>query len=69
MSKFHQYVYGRHFVIYTDHKPLMYLFDESKSIPPLASARVQRWALALSAYNYSIKYRKGDDISNADATP
>ena len=67
VSKFHQYVYSRHFVIYSDHKPLMYLFDESKFIPPLASARVQRWALTLSAYNYSIKYRKGDDMSNADA--
>ena len=67
VSKFHQYLYGRHFVIFSDHKPLMYILDQSKSIPSMASARVQRWALDLSAYDYSIKYRRGDDMSNADA--
>ena len=67
VTKFHQYLYGRHFVIYSDHKPLMYIFGESKSIPSVASARVQRWALTLSAYTYSIKYRKGEDMCNADA--
>ena len=48
-------------------KPLMYIFGESKSIPSVASARVQRWALTLSAYTYSIKYRKGEDMCSADA--
>ena len=67
VTKFHQYLYGRHFIIYSDHKPLMYICGESKSIPSVASARVQRWALTLSAYTYSIKYRKGEDMCNADA--
>ena len=67
VSKFHQYLYDRHFVIYSDHKPLMYILDEAKLIPAMASARVQRWALTLSAYTYSIKYRKGGDMCNADA--
>ena len=38
-------------------------FAESCLIP---SARIQRWALTLSAYNYDIKYKPGKDISNAD---
>lgn len=46
---FHQYLFGRPFSIFTDHKPLMGLFSELKGIPPLASARIQRWALTLSA--------------------
>ena len=67
VKRFHQYLYGRQFTIYTDHKPLMSLFSETKGIPPLASARVQRWALTLSAYQYTIVYRAGKDNSNADA--
>ena len=51
----------------TDHKPLLALFSEHKCVPPLASGRIQRWALTLSAYEYVLKYRKGCDIANADA--
>jgi len=67
VKRFHQYLYGRVSKIYTDHKPLMSLFSETKCIPPLASARVQRWALTLSAYQYTIVYRAGKDNANADA--
>ena len=35
-------------------------------MPPLASARIQRWALTLGAYNYSIEYKPGQDHANAD---
>ena len=62
-----EYLYGRAFTIYTDHKPLMSLFSEIRCIPPLASARIQRWALTLSAYQYTIVYRAGKDNTNADA--
>ena len=54
VKKFHEYLYGRNFTIKSDHQPLSYLFSENKGIPQLASARIQRWALALSAYNYTI---------------
>ena len=45
----------------------MSLFSETRCIPPLASARIQRWALTLSAYQYSIVFRAGKDNANADA--
>nr|XP_023665672.1 LOW QUALITY PROTEIN: uncharacterized protein K02A2.6-like [Paramormyrops kingsleyae] len=67
VKRFHQYLYGRVFKIHTDHKPLMSLFGETRCIPPLASARIQRWALILSAYQYTIEYRAGKDNGNADA--
>lgn len=54
VTKFRQYLLGHHFFIFSDHKPLQYLFGNSKAIPPLASSRIQRWALTLSAYDYSI---------------
>ena len=41
IKKFNQYLYGRTFVIYTDHKPLITLFGETKAIPTSASGRIQ----------------------------
>ena len=32
----------------------------------MASARVQRWALTLSAYNYKVQYVPGQEHANAD---
>ena len=52
--------------MYTDHKPLQGLLNESKAIPTLASARIQRWALTLASYQYKTVYKKGSEISNAD---
>ena len=43
VKRFHQYLYGRQFIIHSDHKPLMFIFDESKAVPSTASARIQRW--------------------------
>ena len=65
-KRFHNYIYRHLFVLYTDHKPLQGLLNESKAIPTLASARIQRWALTLATYQYKIVYKKGSKISNAD---
>ena len=67
VKRFHQYLYGRKFNIYSDHKPLQYLLGETRGIPAMASARVQRWALTLSAYDYTITYKAGAKLANADA--
>ena len=50
VKKFHNYLFGRKFTIESDFQPLYYLFSESKGVPQLASARIQRWALTLSTY-------------------
>ena len=65
--KYHQYVYGRQFVIKTDHKPLTHIFSESKAVPTMASGRIQRWAITLGAYDYVIRYKQGSTNANADA--
>ena len=51
VKRFHAYLFGRHFVIFSDHKPLWHLFKENSATPPLASARIQRWALTLGGYD------------------
>ena len=66
VEKFHNFLFGRQFTIFTDHKPLKHLFCEDKPIPPMASARLQRWALKLSAYQYKIAHKPGKDNANAD---
>ena len=67
VKKYHQYLYGREFQLVTDHKPLTSLFNEDKSIPQMASSRIIRWAVTLSAYQYKIRHKKGTLNSNADA--
>ena len=67
VKRFHQYLYGRKFSILSDHKPLQYLLGEKKGIPTMASVRLQRWALTLSAYDYPIGYKPGNQHANADA--
>ena len=66
VKKFNQYLLGRKFVILSDHKPLQHLFSASRPVPPLASARIQRWALTLGAYDYSIEYKPGPEHANAN---
>ena len=66
VKKFHNYLYGRHFHIESDHQPLSYLFNHNKAISSTASARIQRWALTLSAYHYTICHKAGRHLSNAD---
>ena len=66
IRKFHQYLYGGKFVLVTDHKPLTTLLGPKKSIPPLVAARLQRWALLLSAYSYEIEWKPTREHANAD---
>lgn len=66
IKRFHYYLYGRPFTIVTDHKPLTAILGPKKGIPPLAAARLQRWAWILSAYQYEIEFRPTNDHCNAD---
>jgi hypothetical protein len=56
VQKFHTYLYGRHFTLITDHKPLISNFHPEKSLPAMTTARLQRYALLLASHNYSIEY-------------
>ena len=67
VKKFHRFLFGRHFVIESDHQPLKALFGESNRIPHMGSSRIVRWALILSAYTYTIPYKSAKHLGNADA--
>lgn len=55
---FHLYLYGSHFTVITDHKPLELIFNNPKSNPP---ARLERWRLRLQPYSFTVKYKAGKD--------
>ncbi|KAL7306691.1 hypothetical protein TKK_0001364 [Trichogramma kaykai] len=59
---FRPYVYGRKFIIETDHKPLTWLW--SLKTP---NCRLIRWKIKLEEYDYEIKYKKGCENKVADA--
>ena len=67
LKKFLKFLHGRSFTIVTDHQPLVHLFGDQKPTSPMASARVTRWHMSLSAYNYKIVHKKGSEHLNADA--
>ena len=67
VKHFHMYICGRHFQLQTDHKPLTALFGESKPVSQQASGRIQRWALILGSYEYSLTFRSTEEHGNADA--
>ena len=66
IKKFHVYLFGHSFTLYTDHQPLTLIFHLRKSIPVVTAARLQRYALFLAGYDYTIEYKNTKVHSNAD---
>ena len=67
IERFHNYLFGRHFELVTDHKPLLGLLKEDCATPPQASSRIKRWSLFLSSYQYTLRFRNTSAHANADA--
>ena len=60
-------LYGRHFQLLTDHKPLLAIFGSKKGIPVYSANRLQRWATTLLNYDFSITFQSSTNIGQADA--
>ena len=67
MHRFRYFLLGRKFVARTDHKPLLGLFGKGRHVPSNANARIQRWALLMSQYDYDLVHKSGRDNVIADA--
>ena len=61
-DRFHEYLYGGEFEVYTDNDPLTYIMTSAK-----LDATGQRWVAALGLYDFKIFYRSGKKNANADA--
>ncbi|XP_045445754.1 uncharacterized protein K02A2.6-like [Melitaea cinxia] len=66
VKKFDLYLKGRTFTLVTDHKPLISIFNPSKTASSIYADRMTRWSLILSNYNYIIKYRTSQNNAAAD---
>ena len=62
-KRFHQYVYGQHVIVQSDHKPLESIMKKSITTAP---ARLQRMMLSLQRYDISVVHIRGKDIPVAD---
>lgn len=60
---FRPYLYGRRFTVYTDHRPLRWLF----SLKDPQNSKFIRWRTKLQDYDFDIEYKKGKLNTNADA--
>ena len=58
-DKFHDYLYGNNFTVYTDDNPLTYVLSSAK-----LDATGHRWLASLANYNFKLVYRSGK--SNGD---
>ena len=61
MDKFHDFLYGKHFEVYTDNNPLTYVLTSAK-----LDATGHRWLAALGSYDFSLKYKSGTSNGDAD---
>ena len=61
-DKFHEYLYGAKFQVFTDNSPLTYVLTTAK-----LDASGHRWVAALSNYTFRIIYKPGKTNRDADA--
>ncbi|CAB4017152.1 PREDICTED: LOW QUALITY PROTEIN: uncharacterized protein K02A2.6-like [Paramuricea clavata] len=66
VKKFHNYLFGTNFTLLTDYEPLTSIFHPSKSLPAVTAARLQRYALFLAGFDYTIRYKNTKLHGNAD---
>ena len=55
-EKLHLYLFGNHFKLFTDCKPVQLIFSNPKSKPP---ARIERWNLRLQGYDFEVVHTEG----------
>ena len=67
VKKFYPYLFGHRFSIITDHKPLLTLLSGRKPLSAQAYARIRRWSLYLSMFEFEMRFRGTQAHSNADA--
>ena len=66
IKKFHRYVHGREFILQTDHRPLLAIFDSKKGIPTHTANCLQRWVSILLDYLFKMEFLLSKETAHAD---
>ena len=61
IRRLRRYLFGVYFLVFTDHLCLQQICKIGETKP-----RIQRWMEFLSAYNFRLSYRRGQENANAD---
>ena len=61
IRRLRRYLFGVYFLVFTDHQCLQQICKIGETKP-----RIQRWMEFLSAYNFRLTYRRGQQNANAD---
>jgi len=74
MEKLYKYVYGNHVDIFTDHKPLLGIFQGKGGVPSVIASRLQRYVWRLSHFDLALpkgnrKRKRGLFIATAGSRP
>nr|XP_012151327.1 PREDICTED: uncharacterized protein LOC105663898 [Megachile rotundata] len=62
VEHFRPYLYGRQFMLITDHRPLVWLHNVKNP-----ASKIMRWRIRLNEYDYTVVYKPGRVDANADA--
>ncbi|KAH9582851.1 hypothetical protein MS3_00000410 [Schistosoma haematobium] len=66
VKRLHKYLFGKKFTIVTDHEALKFIYHPEKSLALSSAAMIQRWSIALSAYDYTVQHRSAKQIQHVD---
>ena len=61
-NRFHEYLYGATFDVFTDNNPLTYILTTAK-----LDAMGHRWVASFGPYNFAIHYKPGKLNTDADS--
>ena len=61
IRRLRRYLFGVYFLVFTDHQCPQQICKVGETKP-----RIQRWIEFLSAYNFRLSYRRGQENANAD---
>lgn len=63
-NKFHKYIYGRHVIVHSDHKPIVSIM--LKDFEKIKNNRLKRIKTKLAVYDIEVKYLPGKEMFIAD---